>query len=156
MNTTIRRATLEDVPAVCALSQALFEHDRQFTDEQNIEWSHSKDGVAFFSKSIKSRSSFILLALDGEKIVGYILMTMGRFSWRAYNPMAEVVNLCVDPLYRGQGVGTKLFDHVKAIMKKRGVKRISVQAISADVRAIKFYETLGFKDFTVTRLMTID
>lgn len=156
MKITIRRATLNDIPAVCTLSQSLFEHERQFTDEFNMQWSHGEDGVKFFTKSLKSRSSFILLALDGEKIIGYILMKLERVSWRVYNPMAELTNLSVDPMYRGQGVGTKLFQHAKAIMKKRGVKRISVQALTDNVRAVKFYETMGFKDFSVVLLMNVE
>lgn len=156
MSITIRRATLNDIPAVCTLSQTLFEYERQFTDEFNMQWSHGKDGVKFFTKSLKSRSSFILIAFDGEKAVGYILMKLERVSWRVYNPMAELTNLSVDPMYRGQGVGTKLFQHAKAIMKKRGVKRISVQALSDNVRALKFYKDMGFKDFDVILLMNVD
>lgn len=156
MSITIRRATLNDIPAVCTLSQTLFEHERQFTDEFNMQWSHGKDGVKFFTKSLKSRSSFILIAFDGEKAVGYILMKLERVSWRVYNPMAELTNLSVDPMYRGQGVGTKLFQHAKAIMKKRGVKRISVQALTDNVRALKFYKDMGFKDFDVILLMNVD
>lgn len=156
MNITIRRATLKDIPAICTLSQTLFEHERQFTDEFNMQWSHGKDGVGYFTKSLKSRSSFILLALQGELVIGYILMKLERISWRVYNPMAELSNLSVDPMYRGQGVGTKLFQHAKAILKKRGVKRISVQALSDNTRALKFYETMGFEDFSVVLLMKVE
>ncbi len=156
MNITIRRATLHDIPAVCTLSQSLFEHERQFTDEFNMEWSHGQDGVKFFTKSLKSRSSFILLALEKENVIGYILMKLERVSWRVYNPMAELTNLSVDPMYRGQGVGTKLFQHAKAILKRRNVKRISVQALTNNTRAVKFYETLGFEDFSVIHLMNVE
>lgn len=156
MRIKIRRAKIADVPAICTLSQSLFEHERQFTDEYNMEWSHGKDGKQFFTKSLKSRASFILLAEYEKKVIGYILIKLEHVSWRVYNPLADVTNLSVDPMYRGQGVGTKLFEHAKSIAKKRGVRRLNVQALAGNLRALKFYKTMGFEDFSVTLLMNID
>lgn len=156
MNIHIRRAILADVPVICALSQSLFEHERQFTDEFNMGWSHSEEGRKFFTKRIRSKSSFILVAFDDENAVGYILIKIEKFTWRAHNPIADVGNLSVDPMYRGQGIGTKLFEKARKIAKKRGVKRLSVQALTGNTRAVKFYKTQGFTDFTVAFLMNIE
>jgi len=156
MNITIRRATIEDLPAISDLSQELFIHERQFTDEYDMTWSHAKAGQDFFTKQLKRRRSYILLALDDDKPVGYILIKIEKFTWRAYNPIAEVGNFSVHPAYRGKGIGTMLFEQSKAIAKKRGVKRLSVQALANNFRAVKFYRARGFEDFDLTMLMKID
>ncbi|HUD20246.1 MAG TPA: GNAT family N-acetyltransferase [Patescibacteria group bacterium] len=153
---TIRRAMIDDLASICALSQLLFEHDGQFTEEFNMSWSRSKEGQEFFTKQLKSRKSFILLAQDGNKSVGYTHVTLDKFAWRAFNPIAEVVNLSIAPEYRGQGIGTALFHEAKTLAKKRGAKRMSVSAVSADIRALNFYKRHGFKDFSVGMVVPLD
>lgn len=156
MNITIRSATTDDLSAICTLSQTLFTHERQFTDEYDMSWSHGKAGKAFFTRRLKSPSSFILLAEDGDKPVGYALVKLEKFSWRTFNPVADVNNLSVDPAYRGQGVGARLIEEAKQVAKKRGAKRMTAQALHKNERALKFYRTQGFTDFDVAFLMKLD
>lgn len=151
-----RRATIGDLPAICALSQALFEHERQFTDEFDMGWSHSKAGKSFFARRLRSPSSFILLAEENGKPVGYSLVRLSRFSWRSVNPIADINNLSVHPDYRGQGIGARLVALSKVEAKNMGAKRMSVQALAGNERALKFYRAQGFEDFDVAFLMKLD
>ncbi len=155
MHITVRRAKLSDLDAICTLSQSLFEHERQFTDEYDMGWSHGAAGRRFFTKMLRSRKAFVLLATAEEKIVGYILVKFLTFSWRAYNPIAELTNLSVDPMFRGQGIGTKLVEKAVAIARKRGAKRMSVEGLHDNMRALKFYKSQGFRNFSDTLLMTL-
>ncbi len=146
---TIRRAATNDLSSICELSQLLFEHDGQFTNEFNMNWSLSNEGRKFFTTQLKKKNSFILLALEGNKAIGYTHVTLDTFAWRSFNPIAEVVNLSIAPEYRGQGVGTLLFQQAKAEAKKHGAKRLSVSAVLDDIRAVNFYKRQGFQDFSV-------
>lgn len=152
----IRRATIDDLFSICDLSQSLFEYERQFTDEYNMSWSHAKEGQKFFTKCLKGRKSFILLAQDGNVLVGYILVTVKKLAWRAFNPIAEIDNLTILSTYRGKGIGTKLMQQAKKIAVKRGAKRISVSALSDNIRALKFYRQQGFKDLITSLVMKTD
>lgn len=152
----IRRATVDDLASICELSQLLFDYERQFTNEFNMSWSHAKEGQEFFTKRLKSRKSFILLAQNRNKLVGYILITLEKFAWRAFNPIADVVNLSVVPTYRGKGIGTTLFQQAKKLAIKRGAKRMSVSALMKNTRTLKFYQRQGFGDFNVTMVMKLD
>ena len=105
MNILIRRATIKDLYAIQALSQALFEYERTYTKEYNLAWSHSTDAQKYFTKRLKSRSMFILIAEIDSNIIGYASVSIEKLSWRLYNPIAEIENLCVDPLYRGKEWG---------------------------------------------------
>lgn len=155
MNIIIRRASIDDLAAVCQLSQLLFDYERQYTDEFNMGWSHAKEGQEFFTKRLKSRKSFILLAQDGNNLVGYILITMEKLSWRAFNPIADVVNLSVAPEYRGKGIGTVLVQKAKKLALKRGAKRMGVSTLAGNAPAIRFYQRLGFRDFYMQMVMKL-
>jgi len=120
-----------------------------------MHWSHAEEGQKFFTKQLKGRKSFILLAQDGDKAVGYILIKLEKYAWRAFLPIAEVGNISVDPAYRGKGIGTKLFQKAKVIAKKRGAKRMSVESLTTNAKALKFYKRNGFKDFSETLLMKL-
>lgn len=152
----IRRATISDLSSICDLSQQLFEYERQFTNEYNMDWSHAKEGQKFFSKCLRSRKSFTLLAQDGDKLVGYILVTIHKLAWRAFNPIAEVDNLSISPEYRGKGIGTKLLLKAKQLAIKRGAKRMSVSALSDNVRALHFYHQYGFEKFVTSLVMKMN
>ncbi len=156
MNLRIRRATIKDLPKVQSLSQELFEHERQFTDEFNMEWSNSVHGKRYFEKALRSRTSFAFLAEIDDMTVGYILIRFEHHAWRAYLPIAEVVNFSVHPMHRGQGIGSRLFEEAKKLAKKRGAKRMSVEAIAANTGAVRFYKTRGFSEFDIVLLARLD
>lgn len=149
MNILIRRATIKDLYEIQALSQALFEYEETYTKEYDLAWSHSADGQKFFTKRLKSRSMFILLAQVNEQIVGYVSVCIAKISWRMYNPIAEIENLCVDPLYRGKGVGKILIGEVARIAKTRGAKRLRVTAIAQNDLALHFYRKNGYNDVDI-------
>ena len=58
--------------------------------------------------------------MDGDKPVGYALVKLDKFSWRSFNPVADINNLSVDPAYRGQGVGARLIEEAKQVAKNAG------------------------------------
>ena len=147
MEFTIRVATLDDLPAICALSQELFEYEKQFTDEFAMDWSLSENGKSFFTKRIRGRSSFILLAEMENKVIGYAVIFIERQMFRAYNRIAELENLCVAPKNRGQGVGSALIVAAKEKSRQMGAKRLKVFMLSQNEKAIHFYRTQGFFDF---------
>ena len=49
--------------------------------------------------------------------------------------------------FRGQKIGKKLFEEFVNWSKSQGVERIKVSAASDNLRAIKFYEKVGFVPF---------
>lgn len=149
MNIQIRQATLEDLRAVSSLSQALFEYEKAFTNEYDLAWSNSADGQKFFTRRLKSRSMFILVAEVDGHIVGYVSVCIAKVSFRLYSPIAEIENLCVDPSYRGKGIGTTLVREVLRIVKTRGAKRLRVTALSNNDQSLHFYRMNGYKDVDV-------
>jgi ribosomal protein S18 acetylase RimI-like enzyme len=156
MEIKIRKASIDDLALICQLSQSIFDYEQQFTDEFNMHWSHAEEGKKFFTKQLKSRKSFVLLAQDKDVVVGYVFVRVETIPWRSFNPIADVVNLGVIASYRGKGIGTRLFQQAKKLAIQRHAKRMSVSALSENPRTLNFYKRQGFGDFNVTMVLKLD
>lgn len=91
-------------------------------DDFYLEAEHSTD---YFLKNMNN----ILVASDGEEIIGYIMYKID-----------EVFNLVVHPDYRRKGVGKEL---MKEVMKNS--KKLLCRTREKNQEAFFFLEKLGFK-----------
>jgi ribosomal protein S18 acetylase RimI-like enzyme len=66
-----------------------------------------------------------------------ILMLEGRTD------LAILWDIRVHPLYRGQGLGTALFDQAKSMAKKLGCVEMRIETQNTNVDACKFYRQMG-------------
>lgn len=84
------------------------------------------------------------LLIDGKLVA----ISMGAIHhwWEGANYNIE--ELCVDPDYQGQGIGTKFVSLIEEETKKRGLAGIFLQT-DADKPSFKFYEKLGFQNLTL-------
>lgn len=57
-------------------------------------------------------------------------------------PVGKIGRVCVLPSHRGTGLGTALIE--AAVYQLRGIEGVTLAALGAQVRAIPFYERLGF------------
>ena len=84
-------------------------------------------------KKYESGERVMLIALDGEKIVGAIGVD--------YNENAIKGPLCVDREYHRQGIATELLSRVVCELKMRGSEIIE---INSSLHALPFYKNFGF------------
>ncbi len=91
-------------------------------DDVSLKAVHS---LNYFNKNLKN----ILVAVEGRKVVGYI-MVKGELA----------MNLVIHPDYRGKNIGKMLF---KEATKKS--KRFISRTREDNVNALKFLKRLGFK-----------
>jgi ribosomal protein S18 acetylase RimI-like enzyme len=95
--------------------------------------------------------SFLLLARDGERLVGYACVRVFesgddlRDSWVVPDVIAELETLVVSADLRGDGVGTRLLDEVDAELSRRGVEEIQVGLMPGNDGAQRLYERRGFR-----------
>lgn len=64
-------------------------------------------------------------------------------------------DLCVDEAERRQGVGRKLFDHVKTFAKEQGFDAVTLNVWNRNVSAYAFYESLGMTPQKTTMELTL-
>jgi ribosomal protein S18 acetylase RimI-like enzyme len=95
--------------------------------------------------------SFLLLARDGERLVGYACVRVFesgddlRDAWVAPDVIAELETLVVSADVRGAGLGSRLLDEVDAELERRGIEEVQVGLIPGNDGAQRLYESRGFK-----------
>lgn len=81
--------------------------------------------------------SYWLVALDGEKLAGYIgsQSVMGE---------SDMMNVAVSPDYRRQGIGEGLVKTLCDHLKAQGNTCLTLEVRASNAPAIALYEKLGF------------
>lgn len=97
---------------------------------------------AWSEKSIASeltnKLSLWLVAVDGDTVAGYI-GSQTVLGW------ADMMNLCVAPDYRRQGIGEKLTMELEKQLRKNGATCLTLEVRVSNAPAIALYEKMGFQ-----------
>jgi ribosomal protein S18 acetylase RimI-like enzyme len=101
--------------------------------------------------------SFVIAAQDGDRYLGYAFVRVCSgagfaASWSTSDPIAELATLAVLPESQGKGIGSAIMDAVDARLRKLGIEDMTIEAISTNTDAIRFYERRGAVPF-LTRLI---
>lgn len=88
------------------------------------------------------QSSTILVAVDGEELIGY-LFSIGSTTRRTAHSVYLVVG--VSETARGKGVGTELFCQVEEWAKDRNLHRLELTVMVHNEAAINLYKKMGFE-----------
>ena len=149
MTVILKQAAIDNLDEILKLNKALFDFESQFGHDYNLDWTYSEEGKNYFQKRFESDLSIILVAVDREKIIGYILAFIDSFSYLNTNPICEIENMFLEEQYRNQGIGTMLINEVKNQAKEKGAKKLRVGALAQNSEAIKFYHSLGLEDMNL-------
>ncbi|MCW8808436.1 MAG: ribosomal protein S18-alanine N-acetyltransferase [Rhodanobacter sp.] len=117
----MRAMRSEDLASVSAMEIASYE----------FPWS-----PGIFSDCLKAGYPCWILCVDGE-IAGYGILSMGAAE-------AHVLNLCIDPAHRGQGLGRHLLGRLLDIARWNGAKRAFLEVRQSNPLARTLYESVGF------------
>jgi len=113
-----------------------------------MKWPFEKIGKDYFKDKINGKKSICLVAEIDNEVVGYLAGGIIKpYSYRKIKKQSELENTLVKDSFRGQKIGEKLFKEFVKWSKKQGVKKIKVSASANNLRAIKFYERVGFKPY---------
>jgi [ribosomal protein S18]-alanine N-acetyltransferase len=108
-----------------------------------------------------SRNSFLYELLENEravylvarnefnKVIGYIGM------WVVFDE-GHITNLAAHPLYRRQGVGKKLMEHLITVARENDVKNLTLEVRRSNLSAQELYQKFGFVHMGVRRKYYLD
>ncbi|MBR5913311.1 MAG: ribosomal protein S18-alanine N-acetyltransferase [Selenomonadaceae bacterium] len=91
--------------------------------------------LSFVYEAKRDDSIAIVGEIDGQ-IVAYACV------WISFDE-ADVANIAVDEPFRGQGIGTKLFEEIIRRVKLIGIKAMTLEVRPSNSAAIKLYENFG-------------
>ena len=81
--------------------------------------------------------SLWLVALDGERVVGYV-------GSQSVLGEADLMNIAVLPAYRRQRIALRLLDELQKALHAQGVCSITLEVRASNDAAIRLYEFLGY------------
>jgi len=136
----IRDAAKDDLPQILAIyndvvatSTAVYA-DRPATLEERTQWFEAR----------KARSYPVLVAVEGDRVLGFSSFGDWRGAWSGYRHTVEH-SVHVRAAGRGRGVGTLLVQALLARAAALG-KHVMIAGVdAANAAAIRFHERLGFE-----------
>ncbi len=110
--------------------------------------------ISFIKSMIGSTYSDYILAIEDEKVIGYILIEERHSPSKDYEAFKEdnfafIYEFVVLPEYRLKGYGKKLIEEAKNWAKKRNLTSIELNVLSNNYSAIAFYENAGFNEYQI-------
>lgn len=141
MTTHYRAATLDDVPALAAMNQALI---RDEGHRNPMTLPQLQDRMAEW---LRREYEAILFENNGSA-TGYAL-------FRREPEYVYLRQLYVCPQPRRQGVGRAAFDWLRT-HPWAGERRLRVEVLVGNAAAIAFWRAVGFRDYCLTLEMQLD
>jgi len=129
---SIRRARLEDFELIydliCQLENCTF---------------HKKTLSEVYSDNINNRNIHYYVALEDEKVIGFVSWHVSLLLHHS-EKVVEIQELIVDKNLRSTGIGRILINKVEELVKKDEISLLEVSCNRKRVKALSFYEKLGF------------
>lgn len=122
LHPVIRELTPADLDRVLAIEEAVYP----------FPWTRG-----IFSECLRVGYGCFGMQLDGE-LVGYVI-----FNWAAGE--SHLLNLCVDPRHRRQGLGRLLLEHAIARATTLGCASMFLEVRPSNPGAAAMYERRGFE-----------
>lgn len=138
----IRRATVDDAREIAAVINSVIAEgqytifDRPFTEEEER---------AFIS-SLGSRSALLIAEITG-KIAG--VQVLDQFSPFESTSHVATMGTWLRSDYRGRGIGRQLAEESFGLARDNAYRKIVIQVLAENERALRFYRSLGFRDIGV-------
>lgn len=93
---------------------------------------------SFLNTLYRNNKQTFLVAQKEGKIIGYIIANY-------YGNEGHIISIAIDSSERRRHVGMKLMKRIINVLKKLKVTEIRLEARRSNIKARKFYESLGFK-----------
>ena len=120
---SITKMSREHLPEVAAIEEMSF----------SVPWSAES-----LELMLTDRAS-ALVALDGEKVIGYVGMMCVLDE-------GQIINVAVHPDARRRGVGRALMQAAEAYAKERGIVFLSLEVRESNIAARSLYSSLGWAE----------
>jgi GNAT superfamily N-acetyltransferase len=147
---TVRAATRADIEALVASVASLFGEDSGRHDSLTDQGWPAREGAAYYSGMMADRACLLLLAGEGDRIIGHLAGRLAGPSSIQTERAAVLESMRVAPGSRRAGAGSLLVGRFFAWAREGGARQASVTAYAANHAAQRFYERHGFVPQSVT------
>ena len=133
MDITVRKAQLQDIPAILEMNAEL--------NGPGVNATHES-----MADSLENnKNEIVFVALHDGKAVGFACGLMYLSICYSNGMQGELTELYVSSEYRRNGVATKLVEHMERVFAKNNVHEITLKTGIKNEQAHRFYESCGYK-----------
>ncbi len=141
----IRFAEIKDVPGILALLKQVGQVHHEGRPDI-FRAGAQKYGASQVIAMLNKPGSPIFVAAEADRVLGYCFcFTKKHEKDPVIADFSELYidDLCVDETCRGQGVASKLYDHVCGYAKSVGCRSVTLNVWCGNDSAMRFYEKAG-------------
>lgn len=91
--------------------------------DQHLDYKYEDTRDEFFSSAVTDKLPLTCIALDDDKPIGMIALIEVDYIDRP-NLGPWVTDIFIEPAYRNQGIGARLFDKIYDVAYKLGYKKV--------------------------------
>jgi ribosomal protein S18 acetylase RimI-like enzyme len=140
----IRRALVDDVPAIAAIHVAASHMAyRGLMPDAHLARYSVERRVRDWRRFLAAPGSDVFVDAEDGRMTGWINVGTSR-DGDALPRTAELWAIYVDPPCWSRGVGQRLWEHGRAHLAVQGYQRVTLWVLEGNARAIRFYRRLGF------------
>ena len=148
----IRHAEEKDIPGMLTLLQQVGQVHRDIRPDIFREDAQKYDCAALLAL-LDDPLRPIFVASEDDRVLGYCFCV--HKSCKDHPIFLDrselyIDDLCVDEGFRGSGIATALYDHVRCYAKESGCNVITLNVWCGNVGAMHFYEKMGMKERNTT------
>lgn len=149
----IRTITGEDAAAFLALNRAL-DRETAFMMQEPDERTTTADGQRAIIQRIMSQPNSTIFVVEddtlppGETLVGYLAAMGGQYRRNRHS--AHII-IGVRQSHAGQGLGTRLFEHLDRWAREVGLHRLDLTVMAHNAAGVALYRKMGFEEEGVRR-----
>ena len=144
----IRPATTADTAGLGKLAAELVDLHYRFDPLRFIQIPNAAVGYGrFLGSRAGDPKAFVLVAAEGDKVVGYTYAAMEGKDWNDLrDPAGMLHDIYVDAPERRKGVARRLALATFARLEEMGAPRIVLKTAAKNEIAQKFFASLGFRE----------
>ena len=101
---------------------------------------------AYWAQAIESKDSDVLVSEVDGNVIGWISVGRCRDEDKPAAESGEVMAIYILAEYWGKGIGAKLWESGLNRLFDQGYKNITLWVLSANERAVRFYQGLGGRE----------
>lgn len=147
MNPSVRRATMEDAPALLQIVRDCVAAMRTAGIEQ---WDEVYPDASVIARDIEAGTLDVMM--EDARIIACITVDQNMdplwtgMEWRAgAEPAAAVHRLMVHPSQQGRGLSKLFMNHAETVAHRRGCRSIRLDCFLQNPAAMALYPRLGYR-----------
>lgn len=141
-----RPATLRDAKVIAQIhtTSAIEAYRGIVPDDQLKGMSSVEKRQAYWREAIEYCEPQVQVVLDGDKIVGFVGYDRSRDE-KSRQTTGEIWSIYAAPTHWNKGVGLSLWDAAREGLQEEGCTSVTIWVPLRNERALRFFETAGFK-----------